>query len=488
METVKRQLPYDVKVTDVMKQLAVLWKGLPASERERYERLAEADKTRYFQQMENYTGPMRVPNKRQKKPEGAPKRAMSAFLSYSQLMRPAIRVQQPHLKNTEISSFLADRWKAASEEERRPHLEKEVREREKYHNEMVKWREVQGARDKDDKELSAPSKPLSPSRRYSFDLNTYASFLGVDDSLLELDYFEDPELGELVFDTGQNTPSIASDEASESSRSQRTLSTNRSDVPDSELAIGPGLYGTARSASSQSSQGSQGQSQSSAFNFEMTPLQIFNSRRTVDPLVGTVLSVPNSMPAPGARPSDSTHKRDRSAFNQPTQLQQRPPVASQRRVSLPYWADGSSDLLMDQAFRNDTLLDSGGPRRRAEYGSMSSVNHTLAAANRTMMYYGGSDAKSAIPSDMTPVWDFSNEEALRDVSLPPAKSSKKGGEEKKKQKQCMKDLLERQRSEQQEQEQRQARERQILMEMQGLETLSCSTSTSESGNSSPSEK
>jgi hypothetical protein len=46
MDAVKRQLPYDVKVTDVMKQLALQWKNLPQAERERYDKVADADKTR----------------------------------------------------------------------------------------------------------------------------------------------------------------------------------------------------------------------------------------------------------------------------------------------------------------------------------------------------------------------------------------------------------------------------------------------------------
>ena len=91
--------------------------------------------------MAKYTGPMHVPNKRTKKPQGAPKRAISSFLSFSQLMRPEIRAQYPNLKNTDVSSVLAQRWHEASEEEKRPHIERELRDREKYHEEMAAWKE-----------------------------------------------------------------------------------------------------------------------------------------------------------------------------------------------------------------------------------------------------------------------------------------------------------------------------------------------------------
>jgi len=110
MDEIKKTLSNDAKVTDIMKILAKQWKSLPPLEKQKYEDYAQVDKSRYFNEMSHYSGPMQVPNKRQKKPPGAPKRAMSAFLSYSQVMRPIIRAQQPNLKNSDISSVLASQW------------------------------------------------------------------------------------------------------------------------------------------------------------------------------------------------------------------------------------------------------------------------------------------------------------------------------------------------------------------------------------------
>lgn len=90
--------------------------------------------------MSKYTGPMHVPNKRIKKLQGAPKRAMSSFLSYSQLMRSEIRLQYPNLKNTDVSSVLAQKWHEASDEAKRPHIERELKDREKYHKDMARWK------------------------------------------------------------------------------------------------------------------------------------------------------------------------------------------------------------------------------------------------------------------------------------------------------------------------------------------------------------
>lgn len=51
-----------------MKTLAYMWKTLPPLERMTYEKIADTDKSRYFEELAQYSGPMQVPNKRQKKP------------------------------------------------------------------------------------------------------------------------------------------------------------------------------------------------------------------------------------------------------------------------------------------------------------------------------------------------------------------------------------------------------------------------------------
>ena len=56
-------------------------------------------------------------------------------------MRPTIRAMYPNLKNTDISGVLAQHWKSASEESKRPHLDRELQEREKYHEDMAKWKD-----------------------------------------------------------------------------------------------------------------------------------------------------------------------------------------------------------------------------------------------------------------------------------------------------------------------------------------------------------
>lgn len=65
---------------------------------------------------------------------------MSAFLSYSQEMRPRIREELPGLKNSEVSVVLAQRWREASEAAKRPHQDRERADRQKYYEDLALWK------------------------------------------------------------------------------------------------------------------------------------------------------------------------------------------------------------------------------------------------------------------------------------------------------------------------------------------------------------
>ena len=70
----------------------------------------------------------------------APKRATSAFLFWSQVVRAKLKVQFPSLPNIELSRKLGILWANASDEEKAPYLEKEKADRNRYKEAMVKWR------------------------------------------------------------------------------------------------------------------------------------------------------------------------------------------------------------------------------------------------------------------------------------------------------------------------------------------------------------
>jgi len=123
------------------------WRNLSAEERSVWEAKAREDKMRYEAEKYVYTGPWKLPfgPKRAKKDPNAPKRPMSAFLFYSQMMRSKVKRENPGLSNTEVSKVLADLWKAAPERERKIHIDKEAEERAVYKVAMKEWREARDA-------------------------------------------------------------------------------------------------------------------------------------------------------------------------------------------------------------------------------------------------------------------------------------------------------------------------------------------------------
>ena len=74
------------------------------------------------------------------KAENESKKMMSAFLFYSIRKRQEIKEKNPEMKNTEISRILGDMWRSLTDEERRPFIEKEKEEREKYKVAIAEWR------------------------------------------------------------------------------------------------------------------------------------------------------------------------------------------------------------------------------------------------------------------------------------------------------------------------------------------------------------
>jgi high mobility group protein B3 len=152
---IKAELGDSASVSEVSKRSADMWRSLSAEDRAHWDEVASKDKERYMVEKAMYTGPWQVPWKRAKKDPSAPKRPMSAFLYYSQDKRRAIKEENPSLKNTEVSRILGDLWRNATDKEKKPHVDRELLEREKYKVSIADWREEYGKKMEDQKKQQA---------------------------------------------------------------------------------------------------------------------------------------------------------------------------------------------------------------------------------------------------------------------------------------------------------------------------------------------
>lgn len=69
------------------------------------------------------------------------------------------------MKNTEISRILGEQWRNASEEERRPHVEKELRERSKYKAAVEEFNRGEAARKEEERKAAAQFAALAAAQQ-----------------------------------------------------------------------------------------------------------------------------------------------------------------------------------------------------------------------------------------------------------------------------------------------------------------------------------
>lgn len=165
-----------LSTTEVAKMVSQEWKNLSSEEREKWEELARKDKARYEMEKTMYTGPWKIPaKKRSQKDPNAPKRPMSAFLSFSNSKRSQVKNKHPDIGNAEVSRILAQMWKDASDDERKDHIDKEFKLRQEYKVAIAEWRlnsenEMQAARkEREDQAMKAvlEGKPIHDQSSYN---------------------------------------------------------------------------------------------------------------------------------------------------------------------------------------------------------------------------------------------------------------------------------------------------------------------------------
>jgi hypothetical protein len=128
-------------ISEISKRSAEIWKHLPADQKQHWEEVAAKDKERFMNEKATYTGPWQVPSKRARKDPSAPKRSLSAFLYFALIERPKLQEKNPDMANTDVSRLLGELWRNGSEEDKRPFVEQEKKEREKYKVAMEAWKE-----------------------------------------------------------------------------------------------------------------------------------------------------------------------------------------------------------------------------------------------------------------------------------------------------------------------------------------------------------
>jgi len=116
----KRKYPEEkVDFAEFSKKCADRWKTMSDIEKKRFTMLAESDKRRFDLEMKTFSASN--PGKRTKKEAkdpNAPKRPMTAYLSYATAVREETRAAHPSISFGEISKVIAQQWGALEAEEK----------------------------------------------------------------------------------------------------------------------------------------------------------------------------------------------------------------------------------------------------------------------------------------------------------------------------------------------------------------------------------
>ena len=125
------------------------WRALEPLEKDKFEAMARQDKERYDIEKRNYVPPpgMSLTSKRKRDPD-APKRPMSAYLSYANKLRGKVKADNQDCSNGEISKILSGMWKGMASDERKEYKDNEQALWDTYRGKMVEWKKKNDGRKK----------------------------------------------------------------------------------------------------------------------------------------------------------------------------------------------------------------------------------------------------------------------------------------------------------------------------------------------------
>lgn len=94
-----------------------------------------------------------MPPKKSKDPN-KPKRGLSAFILFSQAVRPELMLENPDIKFGDVGKQLGERWRALSDDDKKPYAAKAEVDKARYLKEMESYVPMEG-----DEVAKKPKKP-----------------------------------------------------------------------------------------------------------------------------------------------------------------------------------------------------------------------------------------------------------------------------------------------------------------------------------------
>ncbi len=106
---------------EVLQELGRMWKNLSDKKKQKYNEMAEEDKTRYEEEMKEYNEKHNLDNSDKKSKS---KRTPSAYILFCKDKRGDVKEENPELSMGQISSILGKMWKECSKKDKKKYMKK----------------------------------------------------------------------------------------------------------------------------------------------------------------------------------------------------------------------------------------------------------------------------------------------------------------------------------------------------------------------------
>eukprot|EP00540_Astrosyne_radiata_P021056 CAMPEP_0116833724 /NCGR_PEP_ID=MMETSP0418-20121206/6597_1 /TAXON_ID=1158023 /ORGANISM="Astrosyne radiata, Strain 13vi08-1A" /LENGTH=321 /DNA_ID=CAMNT_0004463209 /DNA_START=114 /DNA_END=1079 /DNA_ORIENTATION=- len=124
-------------MVDIARVVSEAWKNLMPQDRQIWEEKARLDKRRYEIEKQTHNNSHR---RRKRKDPLAPKKPMSAYLSFANSKRLVVKAMNPQASNAQVSRILASMWREAPRDLKQKYIDNEARLRQQYKVDIAAWR------------------------------------------------------------------------------------------------------------------------------------------------------------------------------------------------------------------------------------------------------------------------------------------------------------------------------------------------------------
>jgi hypothetical protein len=172
-EEVKAENP-DMPAVKITAELGARWNALSDKQKKPYVKLSAQDKSRYDDEMANYTPPsddeleeVASKGRKKKKERTGPKRPLSSYMFFCQDVRNNTKEKNPNMSGKEITSELGRLWKELTDEEKVPYQEQYQADKVRYEEEKAEMApaETKAAAKPAKKSKKAAAKPAQTTKK-----------------------------------------------------------------------------------------------------------------------------------------------------------------------------------------------------------------------------------------------------------------------------------------------------------------------------------